>query len=94
MATVYILYSLDIDKFYIGSCNNLNERLQEHQNNSYKTGFTNRANDWEIFLEINELNYRQARKIESHIKRMKSKKYIKNLKQYAEIIAKLKSKYN
>ncbi|MFN5983120.1 MAG: GIY-YIG nuclease family protein [Fluviicola sp.] len=30
MATVYIIYSKSIDKFYVGSCLNLIERLELH----------------------------------------------------------------
>ncbi|MTI38526.1 GIY-YIG nuclease family protein, partial [Fulvivirga lutimaris] len=32
MASVYILYSQSADKFYVGSCLNLEERLQQHKN--------------------------------------------------------------
>jgi len=34
---------------------------------------------------IDNLEYLQARKIEAHIKRMKSRKFIENLKKYPEI---------
>jgi len=39
------------------------------------------------------LDYEQARKIEKQIKRMKSKKYIENLKKYPDIVKKLIEKY-
>ncbi|PZE18405.1 GIY-YIG nuclease family protein [Putridiphycobacter roseus] len=80
MATVYILHSTNIDKFYIGSCICLIERLKDHKSNTFKTAFTHRANDWVVFLQIDNLHYNQARKIENNIKSMKSKKYINNLK--------------
>jgi len=60
MATVYTLHSETIDRFYIGSCKNMEERLLEHQINKYKTGFTHRANDWIIFFQIPDLEYQQA----------------------------------
>jgi putative endonuclease len=43
-------------------------------------------------MSIECTSFAQAREIESHVKRMKSKKYIANLKQYPEIIQKLLDK--
>ena len=47
----------------------------------------------ELFFYEDDLEYKQARNIETHIKRMKSRVYIVNLKKYPEIIVKLKIKY-
>ena len=43
---VYILYSVSLDLYYIGSCANLEERLRKHLSNH--KGFTSRAKDWII----------------------------------------------
>ena len=93
MASVYILYSTKLDSFYIGSCLEFVDRLSKHNKNNFKNSFTSRANDWKAFLTIDGLQYKQARNIEKHIKRMKSSGYIKNLVRYPEIIKKLKVKY-
>ena len=93
MATVYILYSCKLDRFYTGSCLNLEIRLEEHMNKEFIDGFTSKANDWELFFSMDNLSYNQARQIELHIKRMKSKKYIYDLKKYKEIVNKLIDKY-
>ena len=93
MAIVYIIYSKTADKFYTGSCLNLEERLIQHKNKFYSNSFTSKYDDWELFISIDNLQYQQARKIENHIKRMKSKIYIQNLSLYPNIIEKLKSKY-
>ena len=93
MATTYILYSKKIDSYYTGSCLDLKSRLQEHINNKYEKSFTKKADDWIVFLKINNLEYSQARNIEKHIKKMKSKIYITNLIKYPEIIEKLTLKY-
>jgi putative endonuclease len=71
----------------------MEERLIQHRNKAFGKGFTSKADDWEIFLEIKDLEYLQARKIEGHIKRMKSRIYIENLARYPDIIKKLKQKY-
>lgn len=55
--------------------------------------FISKVNDWAIFHTIKCDDIKQARAIKSHIKRMKSAVYIKNLKKYPEISEKLKSRY-
>jgi putative endonuclease len=55
--------------------------------------FTAKADDWELYLSITDLDYQQARLIELHIKKMKSTKYIKDLIKYPQIIEKLKERY-
>ena len=89
MAAVYILQSLSKNRFYIGSCLDLEVRLLQHKNNFYANSYTRRADDWKLFFSLEDLEYEAARKIESHIKRMKSAVYIRNLKIYPEISKKL-----
>ena len=48
--------------------------------------YTHGTKDWKVFLEIECISLAQARSIESHIKRMKNKNYIQNMKKYPEII--------
>ena len=93
MASVYILHSKKLDKFYIGSCKELLSRLEQHLEKLFSDGFTAKSSDWELFFRVDDLGYGQARKIETHIKRMKSKEYIFNLNKYPQMIAKLKNKY-
>ena len=94
MAVVYILYSEKLDSYCTGSCNDLVKRIKEHLNKDYSDSYTTRANDWIIYYSIDQLEYQQARKIEKHIKQMKSKKYIQNLKKYPELTQKLITKYS
>ncbi len=93
MATVYILHSVKLGRFYTGSCLDLKERIIQHQIHEFKTAFTAKSNDWILFLVIENLEYNQARNIEKHIKSMKSSKYIRNLKLYPEMTTKLIAKY-
>jgi len=74
---VYILYSKNIDRYYIGSTSNIEERLRKH--NSKHRGFTGKASDWEVvYLEdfdtIHDAQYR-----EKQIKSWKSRKEIEKL---------------
>jgi len=92
MATVYILQSLKLNRYYTGFTTNLDVRLNFHQNSEGRK-FTAKSDDWTLFLEIACDSKMQGLAIEKHIKKMKSKIYIENLKKYPEIIEKLKKLY-
>jgi putative endonuclease len=93
MHFVYVLYSISANKYYIGECEDLNTRIKQHQSGYYTDSYTAGIQDWELHFSVDCENRTQARKIESHIKRMKSRKYLENLKKYQEMTVKLKSKY-
>ncbi len=94
MADVYILYSSKLNKYYIGSCLNFENRLKEHLYKEYEnSSFTAKADDWVLDIRIEGLEYKQARLIEQHIKKMKSRKFIADLKVYPELIERLILKY-
>jgi putative endonuclease len=80
MASVYILYSKKINRFYIGSCNDLQQRLLQHKEKIFPEAFTSKADDWELFFELSDLDYKQAREAEKYIKSRKSSSFIRTLK--------------
>jgi putative endonuclease len=88
MNTVYILYSSKLGKFYIGQTTDLANRLLQHNdlNSSYST---KRGQPWKIFLTMQCKSISHAMKLERHIKNMKSKKFILNLKKYPELIERI-----
>ena len=93
--TVYILYSESLDRFYTGITSLVtHERLQNHIEKKY-TGnkYTKKADDWVLYFQLDCSDTSQARKIELHIKKMKSATYIRNLKIYPEISEKLLIRY-
>jgi len=94
MIACYIIYSKQIDKFYIGATQeDVNSRLEKHNSSTYGNKFTSQANDWVLFHFIECNSYAQSINIERHIKKMKSRKYLENLVMYPEISAKLFAKY-
>ena len=93
MHYVYILYSEQLDRFYVGQTHDVYSRLSRHNGDYYEGKWTAKGKPWTLFLEIECLDKRQALDIEGHIKRMKSSQYIRNLAHYPEIIEKLKKKY-
>jgi len=90
---VYILFSEHLDKFYIGYSSNLRERLAFHNNAALYNIWTNRGIPWSFYFSIENLTHRQAVAIEKHLKKMKSRTYLNNLKQYPELTSWLKKKY-
>ncbi len=92
-AVVYILKSLKNNRYYIVETINLDKRLSWHNNPGLNTNSTKSGIPWELFYVINCESREQARKIETHIKRMKSSKYLLNLKKYPDISMKLLEKY-
>ena len=94
MPFVYILYSTSCNKYYIGATiGEIENRLQNHINEIYGHSFTTIAKDWIIYYSLYCKDMKQALQIEKHIKRMKSRKYIENLKAYPSISEGLLLKY-
>jgi putative endonuclease len=93
MATVYILYSSHAGLYYIGSTKDIDKRLTYHLEKEFPDSFTSKYSDWVLYYSVDNLSITTAKKIEAHLKRMKSKTYLENLKIYPEIIRKLIIKY-
>ena len=74
---VYILYSNRRDRYYVGSCDNLEKRIVDH--NSGRSPYTKTGKPWVLKYHETHLNRSEARKRESEIKRKKSRKYIEYL---------------
>jgi putative endonuclease len=73
----YILSSEQLNKYYIGHTNNLEERVKKH--NTKHKGFTGKANDWKIvYLEIFS-SKKEAYAREREVKKWKSKVKIEQL---------------
>ncbi len=91
---VYILISRNLNKFYIGETHDIEARILQHNTSFYKNSFTSKATDWELYTKIECKNRKTARAIEKHLKKMKSKRYLQNLKRYPEIGSKLLKRYS
>jgi len=77
MFYTYIIYSKTLNKYYVGSCQDINKRIDDHLNSRSK--FTKSAKDWEIKYFETFLTRSEACKRELQIKKMKSRKYIEDL---------------
>lgn len=77
MYYTYVIYSATINKYYVGSCQDVQQRLQDHLNSRSK--YTKVAKDWELKYFETFQTRSEATQRELQIKKMKSRKYIENL---------------
>ncbi len=74
---IYILKSKTADKYYIGSSENPERRLEFH--NTIEKGFTARNRPWEIVFTQEFTSKTVATKVERKIKSWKSRKMIERV---------------
>ena len=74
---VYILYSEDFDKYYIGHTNSLEQRLERHNDFDATNSYTSKFRPWVLkaYVEVGE-SRANAMKVERRLKSLKSKKII------------------
>jgi putative endonuclease len=77
MPFTYILYSEKLNKYYVGACTDLERRLYEH--NIGYSKFTSTGTPWILKYKEEFPTLEEAKKRESYIKKMKSRKYIQDL---------------
>ena len=83
---VYIVYSPSLQRFYVGTTDDVAKRIDEHNNNKYPGSFTSKGIPWELFFQIECKTGDQAYKLEKYIKKMKSTNFIKRLKNESELL--------
>ena len=74
MIYVYILYSDVLGKYYVGSTENVQKRLSEH--NSGKSNFTSKGIPWVFVVKIECINRPEAVRLELKIKKRGIKRYL------------------
>ncbi len=93
MASVYILFSVSRNRYYVGlTTESASSRLQKHNEKFYGKHFTSMSKDWELKLEILCKDHSQGRRVELYIKRMKSRLFIMKLIASDEEVQRLKER--
>jgi len=77
MFTVYVLYSDDYDKIYIGYTSNLKQRLLSH-NKLGKKGWTIKFRPWEIIYTEDFNEKSDAMKREKELKSSRGRDWIRS----------------
>jgi putative endonuclease len=89
MQYVYILYSRKLDRFYVGRTEDLDFRLQLHNNPIESRKYTARGIPWELRLKIPCESKEQTIQAEKLIKQMKSRKFIESLLEDELLVAEI-----
>jgi putative endonuclease len=79
MFYTYILHSKTLDKYYVGSTNNIEDRIQRH--NQGRSTFTKTGIPWELLYFETYQTRSEAYQRELFIKSKKSKSFIAQLVQ-------------
>jgi putative endonuclease len=78
-ACAYILYSVRLDKYYVGSTEDIDARLRFHNSPIEARKFTAKGIPWDLQLVIPCSSKATALRLERHIKSMKSRGFIVSL---------------
>ena len=83
----YLLYSTKLGRYYTGATEEpLEIRISKRNHQSYGNNhFTAKSDDWQLFDCVQCEPMLQALRLERHIKKMKDRKYLHNLKKYPQI---------
>ena len=73
----YILYSKNLERYYLGSTSHLEERLKKH--NYRHKGYTGQTSDWELVYSEVFPTKEQAYQRERRVKGWKNRERIKSL---------------
>ena len=77
MYLVYVLYSENFDKIYIGMTSNLEQRLLSH-NELSKKGWTIKFRPWKIVYKESFKSKQEALKREKELKSFRGREFIRN----------------
>ncbi|MFN3639923.1 MAG: GIY-YIG nuclease family protein [Flavobacterium sp.] len=89
---VSILQSKKLNRFYIGTTDDVEKRLHDHNQARYSSSFTVKGIPWDLKLSISLNDSSKAYKFEAFIKRMKSKVFIEKLISSPEMVEDIVSK--
>ena len=79
MYFIYIIYSKKLDRFYVGTTDDVEKRLGEHNSGFYNEAFTVKGIPWELSLGFECESSRKAYELEKFLKRMKSRVFLEKV---------------
>ena len=79
MYFVYIIYSKKLDRYYIGTTDNVDVRFHEHNLGFYGGSYTVKGIPWVLSLSFECESSEKAYGLERFLKRMKSKVFLEKV---------------
>jgi putative endonuclease len=89
---VYILRSQKNNRFYIGSTDNIDKRLKEH--NLGKSKYTSESGPWKIVFQQEFGTLKLARQVEIKLKKLKNKNVLEKIINKGKIFLSCKMSIN
>ena len=79
MYFIYIIHSRKLDRYYVGTTNDIEKRLCEHNSGFYAEAFTVKGAPWELRLSFECESSQKAYELEKFLKRMKSSVFLEKV---------------
>ena len=79
MYFIYILYSRKIDRYYVGTTDDVAKRLVEHNSGLYNNSFTSKGIPWDLRLSFECDSSEAAYDLERFLKKMKSRIFLEKV---------------
>lgn len=90
---VYILYSKQLDRYYVGETENVDVRVDQHNAHLFRGAFTKQATDWALCTTSECRDRVHARAVEAYIKARKRRAYIEHVIADADLRIRLAKKF-
>lgn len=84
---VYILYSLSLNRFYVGQTTNLDKRIKQHNNG--QSTYTSQGVPWNLIWSTIKMSLKEALLLESKIKNLSRARKVSFMGKYKEGISDL-----
>ena len=92
MYFIYIIYSKKLDRYYVGTTDDVSKRLYEHNSGFYNESFTVKGIPWELNLSFECEFSQKACGLENFLKRMKSRVFLEKIIVDSNILLDIQSK--
>lgn len=79
MFCVYVIYNKDAEKYYIGQTEDIERRLNQHNNHTFKTYTSRFPGEWELIHQESVATRSEALKREKGLKSGRGREYIKTI---------------
>ena len=79
MYFIYIIYSKKIDRYYVGTTDDVEKRLDEHNSGFYNGAYTAKGVPWELRLSFECESSQKAYGLEKFLKKMKSRVFLEKV---------------
>jgi putative endonuclease len=76
MYFIYIIYSKKLDRYYVGTTDDIGKRLGEHNSGFYSDAFTVKGAPWELSLSFECESSQKAYGVVKFLKSMKSRVFL------------------